>query len=94
LTSLLDRKKGIGAIMTNVLETYGIIRRDGTLEVAQKLAIPPGRVKLRIESMEPPTVPQDDLHMTPAEQAEASRLSQITRDPRWNDVGDESDLLE
>jgi hypothetical protein len=34
-----------------------------------------------------------NLHMSPAEQDEACRLSQATRDPRWNDVGDEDDLL-
>jgi hypothetical protein len=35
-----------------------------------------------------------DLHMSPAEANEAARLSQLTRDPRWNDVGDEDDLFE
>jgi hypothetical protein len=45
---------------------------------------------VRIESM----ADIADLHMTPAEQAEASRLSKSTRDPTWNDVGDEDDLLD
>lgn len=35
-----------------------------------------------------------DLHMTPAEQEESARLSMLTRDPRWKDVGDEDDLFE
>jgi len=35
-----------------------------------------------------------DLHFSPAEADEASRLSQLTRDPRWSDVGDEDDLFE
>jgi hypothetical protein len=37
---------------TTVFETYGVIRSDGTLELEQKLAGPPGRVKVRVESME------------------------------------------
>ena len=35
-----------------------------------------------------------DLHMTPVEFDEAARLSKLTRDPRWNEVGDENDLFE
>ena len=35
-----------------------------------------------------------DLHMSPAEANEAARLSKRTRDPRWNEVGDETDLFE
>lgn len=35
-----------------------------------------------------------DLHMTLTEQEECSRLSKLTRDPRWYDVGDEDDLFE
>ncbi len=31
--------------------------------------------------------------MTPAEQEEAARLSMATRDPRWNEVGDEDALI-
>lgn len=40
--------------MTTVLETFGTIRPDGTLELDQKLAGPPGRVKVRVESIEAP----------------------------------------
>ena len=38
--------------MTTVVETFGIIRADGTLELDQKLAGPPGRVRVRVESIE------------------------------------------
>jgi hypothetical protein len=34
------------------------------------------------------------LHLSPAGQEESARLSKLTRDPRWNDVGDEDDLFE
>ena len=36
---------------TTILETFGVIRSDGTLELEQKLAVLPGRVKVRVESM-------------------------------------------
>lgn len=39
---------------TTVLETYGVIRADGTLELEQKLSGLPGRVKVRVESIETP----------------------------------------
>jgi hypothetical protein len=41
-----------------VLETFGVVRADGTLELEQKLAVPPGRVKVRVESMEAPVMPR------------------------------------
>jgi len=47
--------------VTNVFETHGIIRPDGTLEVAQKLAVPPGPVKVRVESMAAPPMPQETM---------------------------------
>jgi hypothetical protein len=56
--SLSERK---GAAVTNVFETYGIIRPDGTLEVAHKLAVPPGPVKVRVESMEALAMPQETM---------------------------------
>jgi hypothetical protein len=34
---------------TMILETFGVVRADGTLELDQKLTIPPGRVKVRVE---------------------------------------------
>ena len=35
---------------TTILETFGTVRADGTLELDRKLTIPPGRVKVRVES--------------------------------------------
>ena len=46
---------------TTVLETYGVIRADGTLELEQKLAGPPGRVKVRVESVDTPAPPTETL---------------------------------
>jgi hypothetical protein len=40
--------------MTTVFETLGIIRSDGTLELDEKPAGPPGRVRVRVESIEVP----------------------------------------
>jgi hypothetical protein len=39
---------------TTILETFGVIRPDGTLELDEKMTVPPGRVKVRVESVEPP----------------------------------------
>src|SRR4051794_30369684 len=36
------------------LEVLGTVRPDGTLELDQKLAVPPDRVKVRVESVEAP----------------------------------------
>ncbi len=41
---------------TTVFETYGVVRPDGTLELEQKLSGLPGRVKVRVESMDVPDV--------------------------------------
>ena len=46
---------------TTVLETFGVIRADGTLELEQKLAVPPGRVRVRVESMEAPVMPTETM---------------------------------
>lgn len=40
--------------MATVLETFGVVRADGTLELEHKLAVPPGRVRVRVESLESP----------------------------------------
>lgn len=40
--------------MTTVFETFGTIQADGTLELEQKLAGPPRRVRVRVESLEAP----------------------------------------
>jgi len=43
------------------LEVLGTVRADGTLELDQKLTIPPGRVKVRVESVEAPAKPTETL---------------------------------
>src|SRR5439155_11526184 len=43
------------------LEVLGTVRSDGTLELDQKLTIPPGRVKVRVESVEAPAKPTETL---------------------------------
>jgi hypothetical protein len=40
------------SVTTN--EVLGIVRPDGSLELSSKLTVPPGRVRVRIESLEPP----------------------------------------
>ena len=37
--------------MATILETFGVIRADGTLELEEKLAGEPRRVKVRVEEM-------------------------------------------
>ncbi len=46
---------------TTIVETLGTVRPDGTLELDQKVTVPPGRVKVRVESVEPPLPPQETL---------------------------------
>ena len=46
-------------IAMNPIETFGMIRADGTLELEQKLAAPPGRVKVRVEFLAKPASPAD-----------------------------------
>jgi hypothetical protein len=43
------------------LEVLGTVRPDGTLELDQKLTVPAGRVKVRVELMEPPVPPAESL---------------------------------
>ena len=43
------------------LEVLGTVRPDGTLELDQKLTVPPGRVKVRVESVETPAQPTETL---------------------------------
>jgi hypothetical protein len=47
--------------MPTRLEVLGTVRPDGTLELDQKLAVPPGRVKVRVESVETPAPPAEGL---------------------------------
>ncbi len=37
---------------STIIETSGTVRADGTLELDQKVAVPPGKVKVRVESLE------------------------------------------
>jgi hypothetical protein len=46
---------------TTILETTGTLRSDGTLEFDEKVSIPPGRVKVRVESVEVPEAPKESL---------------------------------
>ncbi len=46
---------------TTILETLGTVGPDGTLELDQKLAVPPGRVRVRVESVEAPVQPKESL---------------------------------
>ena len=41
------------------IETFGMVRADGTLELEQKLTAPPGRVKVRVEFLTAPASPAD-----------------------------------
>jgi len=43
------------------LEILGTVRADGTLELDQKLTVPPGRVKVRVEPVETPAKPTESL---------------------------------
>jgi hypothetical protein len=43
------------------VETLGTIRADGTLELDGKVNVPPGRVRVRVESFEQSVKPSDDL---------------------------------
>ncbi len=45
----------------NNLEVLGTVRADGTLELDSKLNVPPGRVKVRVESLEAPVKPLEGL---------------------------------
>lgn len=38
---------------TSILETYGTVRPDGTLELDRNVTALPGRVKVRVEYVEP-----------------------------------------
>jgi hypothetical protein len=47
------------AVTTN--EVLGVVSPDGTLELASNLTVPPGRVRVRVESLEPPAAPAESL---------------------------------
>ena len=46
---------------TTILEMLGTVRSDGTLDLDQKVTVAPGRVKVRLESVEPPSPPAQGL---------------------------------
>jgi hypothetical protein len=43
---------------TSVVIVEGIVKEDGTLEVAERVSLPPGRVQLMVVSL--PDLPKDD----------------------------------
>jgi hypothetical protein len=43
------------------LQVLGTVRADGTLELDSKLQVPPGRVKVLVESLEPIVKPAEGL---------------------------------
>jgi hypothetical protein len=47
----MERKKRRIAMPLPSLEVLGTVRADGTLELDEKLNVPPGRVKVRVEAM-------------------------------------------
>jgi hypothetical protein len=47
------------SVTTN--ELLGLVRPDGSLELNGKLTVPPGRVRVRVESLEPPGQPAESL---------------------------------
>ena len=46
---------------TTILETFGTVTADGTLTLDQKVTVAAGRVKVRVESVEPAAVPKETL---------------------------------
>jgi hypothetical protein len=47
------------SVTTN--EVLGVVRPDGSLELAGKLTVPPGRVRVRVESLELSATPSESL---------------------------------
>ena len=46
---------------TTILEMLGTVTPDGMLKLDQKITVPPGRVKVRVESVEVPVPPTETL---------------------------------
>lgn len=42
-------------------DLLGVVHPDGTLELQGELTVPPGRVRVRVESLEPRAAPAEDL---------------------------------
>src|SRR4051794_4048926 len=47
--------------MTTTTEVLGTVQPDGSLQLDQKLTVPPGRVKVRVEPVELPPPPTESL---------------------------------
>jgi hypothetical protein len=47
--------------MTTILEMLGTVHPDGTLQLDAKLNVPPGRVRVTVESLEPRPKPSGGL---------------------------------
>src|SRR5437763_1227942 len=57
------RRERIGGHVMSVTtnDLIGVVRPDGSLELAGKLTVPPGRVRVRVESLEPEAPPAESL---------------------------------
>ena len=42
-------------------ELLGVVHPDGSLELTDALTVPPGQVRVRVESLEPPAPPAEGL---------------------------------
>jgi hypothetical protein len=47
--------------MTTTTEVLGTVQPDGSLRLDEKLTVPPGRVRVRVEPVEPPASPAEGL---------------------------------
>jgi hypothetical protein len=73
------------------LELLGTVRPDGTLELDQKLTVPPGRVKVRVESTDVTRVPDAeerfrDLVRQWKEEALTSSVSEMATHPAYQQI--------
>ena len=74
------------------LELLGTVRPDGTLELDQKLTVPPGRVKVRVESTDVAPVPdaearfRDLVRQWKEETALTSSVSEMAMHPAYQQI--------
>jgi hypothetical protein len=65
--------------MTTVVETSGTVHADGSLELDEKVTVPPGKVKVRVESVEADARPETRFRELARQWKEATLLlSSIT----------------
>ncbi len=66
---------------TTILETFGTVRSDGTLVMDEKLTVAPGRVKVRVETMNIPSAELAERFATLAEiwRRETGHMSKMGR---------------